>query len=86
MGNEFIKLSNSLPTNQDGHDMVDASGKSLLATSKLCKAKLQGNKQLFKSLYILETYYKKLFEKDNFFINLYQLLNELTNTYNPVLE
>ncbi|VVC32192.1 Hypothetical protein CINCED_3A008175 [Cinara cedri] len=86
LGNEFISLSNPLPTNQDSHDMIEASGKSLLALSKSCKAKLQGNKQLFKSLYILEIHYKKLFQKDKYFNTLFQLMNELTNTYDPVLE
>lgn len=66
--------------------MVEASGKSLLAMSKSCKPKLQGNKLLFESLYKLEAYYKKLFQQDNFFNDLYYLVNELTNTYDPILE
>lgn len=86
MCNEFITLSDSLPTNEEGHDMVEASGKSLLLMSKLCRAKLHGNEKLFKSFSTLESYYQKLFKQDNFFNPLYHLVNELSNTYNPVLE
>lgn len=86
MSSEFIALSNSLPTNEDSHEIVEASGKSLLAMSNLCKAKLQGKNDLFKSLNSLEVHYKKLFQHDNFFYPLYQLINELANTYDPVLE
>jgi len=70
----------------ESHDMVEASGKSLLAMKDLCKAKLKEKKQLFNSLYTIESHYKKLFKKDNFFNPLYQLVSELTNTYDPVLE
>lgn len=86
MGNEFITLSNSLPTDGQSHDMVEAYGRSLLAMNDLCKAKLQGNNQLFKSLFLLEVHYKKLFQQDTYFKPLYQLVNQLTNTYDPVLE
>lgn len=79
-------MSISLPTNEGDHEIVEASGKSLLAMSNLCKAKLQGNKNLFKSLNSLEVHYKKLFQHDNFFYPFYQLINELANTYDPVLE
>lgn len=86
LGSEFIKLSNSLPMNEENQDMVEASGKSLLAISELCKTKLQENNSFFKSLTKLESYYKKLFQQDNFFSPLYHLMNDLTNTYDPVLE
>lgn len=86
MGNEFIILSNSLTTNVEIHEMFEASGKSLLAMNKSCKTKLQGNKLLFESFYKLEAYYKNLFQQDNFFSKLYYLVNELTNTYNPIVE
>lgn len=86
MKNEIINLSNKIPINQDSHDMVEAYGKSLLVMSKLCKPKLQGTKVLYESLNNLETYYKQLYHNDNFFNTFYQLLNQLTNTYDPVLE
>lgn len=66
--------------------MVEAYGKSLLALKDLCKAKLHGNKELYKSLYMLEVHYKKLFEQDTYFKPLYQLVSQLTNIYDPVLE
>lgn len=72
--------------NEESHDMVGASGKSLLAMSKLCKVKLQGNEQLYNSLYKLEKNYKELAKQDNNLNPLYRLMNELTNTYDPVLE
>jgi len=86
LGNEFIILSNQLPLDEENHDMVEASGKSLLAMQKLCKVKLQGNKELYQSFYTLQTHYKQLHQKDVFFDELYQLTTELTNTYDPVLE
>jgi hypothetical protein len=86
LGNVFISLSNSLPTNEETHDMVEASGKSLLAMGTFCKKELKSNKQLFKSFSTLEEHYKKLFQQDNLYKPLYQLINKLTNTYDPVLE
>jgi len=86
LGNELIILSNQIPLDEENHEMVEAAGKSLLAMQKLCKVKLQGNKELYQSLYTLETYYKKSFQNDVFFDELYQLTTELTNTYDPVLE
>lgn len=86
LGDEFIILSNRIPLNEENHAMVEASGKSLLALQKLCKVKLQGNKEFFQSFYKLETYYKQLLQNDVFFDELYQLTTELTNTYDPVLE
>lgn len=86
LGNEFIILSNQLPLDEENHEMVEASGKSLLAMQKLCKVKLQGNKELYQSFYTLQTHYKQLHQKDVFFDELYQLTTELTNTYDPVLE
>lgn len=86
LGNEFIALSNRTPLDEENHEMVEASGKSLLAMQKLCKVKLQGNKDLYQSFYTLETYYKQLRQNDVFYDELYQLTTELTNTYNPVLE
>ncbi|XP_001943966.2 nucleotide exchange factor SIL1 [Acyrthosiphon pisum] len=86
LGNEFIILSNQIPLDEENHDMVEASGKSLLAMQKSCKVKLQGNKELYQSFYTLQTHYKQLLQKDVFFDELYQLTTELTNTYDPVLE
>jgi len=86
LGNEFIILSNRIPLDEENHEMVEASGKSLLAMQKLCKVKLQGNKDLYQSFYTLESYYKRLRQNDDFFDELYQLTTELTNTYDPVLE
>lgn len=86
MSAEFIRLSNSLPTNEEGHALVEASGKSLLAMDKLCLSRLQTNEQLYKSLYALEAYYKNLSHDDDYFNPLYQIMNVLTNSYDPVLE
>lgn len=86
LGNEFIILSNRIPLDEENHAMVEASGKSLLALQKLCKVKLQGNKEFYQSFYKLEMYYKQLLQNDEFFDELYQLTTELTNTYDPVLE
>lgn len=86
LANEFITLSNLLPAKEESHDMVVASGKSLLTICELCKAKLKGNKLLYNSLYKLETHYKELAKQDNNLKPIYQLMNELTNTYDPVLE
>lgn len=86
MCNEFITLSNSLPSDGESHDMVEVYGKSLLALSDLCKAKLKGNNQLFKSLNLLEVHYKNLPQQDISFKPLYQLISQLTNTYDPVLD
>lgn len=86
MGSEFIVLSNQLPTNEENHDMVEASGKSLLVLQKYCKVKLQSNKELGKSFDTLEAHYKQLFLQDVFFAELYELTTQLTNTYYPVLE
>lgn len=72
--------------NTESHDMVEASGKSLLAMKELCKTKLIGNNELFNSLFKLEYHYKKLFKQDNYFNSLYQLVSELANTYDPALE
>lgn len=83
---EFISLSNSLPTNEEGHAIVDAFGKSLLLINDLCSSKLLGNKQLYKSLYALESYYKNLSHDDHDFDYLHNIMNELTNFYDPVLE
>lgn len=84
---EFIRLSNSLPTNDEGHSFVEASGKSLLVMDKLCLSKLlQSNNKLYKSLYALEAYYKNLSHDDDHYIDLYKVMNELTNFYDPVLE
>lgn len=86
LGDEFMILSKSLPENEEGHELVEASGKSLLVMSKPCKVKLQKNKELFNSFYTLERHYKNLVKQDKFFYSLYQLVNQLTNTYDPVLE
>ncbi|XP_026812586.1 nucleotide exchange factor SIL1 [Rhopalosiphum maidis] len=86
LGNELIILSNRLPLDEESHEMVVASGKSLLVLQKLCKVKLQGNKEFYQSFYTLEVFYKQLFQNDVFFDELYQLTTELTNTYDPVLE
>lgn len=88
MSNEFITMptSDTLLMKEEHYEMVEASGKSLLAMNKLCKNILQENKQLHHSLYILEANYKQLSKQDDFFKPLYKLLNELTNTYDPVLE
>lgn len=86
LSKEFIRLSNSLPTNEEGHAFVEASGKSLLAMDDLCLFKLQKNNQLYKSLYALEAYYKNLSHDDDYYDPPHQLMNELTNSYDPVLE
>lgn len=88
MGNEFITLplEETLLSKEEYYEMIEASGKSLLAMNKLCQVKLEGNKQLFDSLYKLESHYKHLSIQDDFFNPLYKLLNELTNMYDPVLE
>jgi hypothetical protein len=85
IADEFITLSNLLPAKEETNDTIVASGKSLLAIRNLCKDKLKGNKLLYDSLYKLETHYKKLAKQDNNLNPIYQLLNELTNTYDPVL-
>lgn len=86
LGNAFITQSKSLPENEENHEMIEAAGKSLLAMSKPCKAELQGNKDLYSSLYALEVHYKSLFLKDNSYDTLYQIVSQLTNAYDPVLE
>jgi len=73
--------------NEESHTLVEASGKSLLAMKDLCKTKFKENKQLFfNSLYTIESHYKKLFKQDKFFDSLYHLINQLTITYDPILE
>lgn len=54
--------------------------------SELCKFKPRENKQLYDSLYKLEIHYKKLANQDKALNPIYKLMNELTNTYDPVLE
>jgi len=86
LGDEFVTQSKSLPENEENHEIIKTAGKSLLAMSKPCKSKLQGNKDLYNSLYALEVHYKSLFLKDNSYDTLYQLISQLTNAYDPVLE
>lgn len=86
LANELIILSNQLPLDEENNEMVEASGKSLLAMQKSCKVILQENKELYQSFYTLEFHYKYLHQNDVFFDELYQLMTELTNTYDPVLE
>lgn len=70
--------------NEDRHDLFETCGKSLLAMDKLCKTKLQGNKQFIKSLNLLQNYYKNLSIKDNFYDPFYNLISQLTNYYNLI--
>lgn len=86
MRDEFTRLANSLPTNDEGHAFVEAAGKSLLVMGELCLSKLQNKSQLYISLFNVEAYYKNLSHDDNDFIDLYRVMNVLANSYNPVLE
>lgn len=76
----------ALLSKEEYYEMIEASGKLLLAMNKLCQAKLKVNKQLYNSLNTLETNYKQLSTQDDFFKPLYKLINELTNIYDPVLK
>lgn len=86
MRDEFRRLAITLPTTEEGHASAEASGKSLLVMGELCLSKLKKTKQLYDTLYYIESYYKNLSHDDADFNDLYKIMNELANSYNPVYE